>query len=40
MIYSNVSTEEMIAKGAVPVKEIIEKFNRDHGLSFQPQSDD
>ena len=24
----------MIAKGAVPVREIIEKFNAEHGLRF------
>lgn len=30
--YSDISTEEMIARGAVPVKDIIEQFCRDHGL--------
>lgn len=32
--YSDISTEEMIARGAVPVKDIIEKVYKDYGLQF------
>lgn len=32
--YSDISTEEMIARGAVPVKDIIEQVYRNHGLSL------
>ena len=32
--YSNISTEEMLAKGAVPVKDIIEKVYMNYGLQL------
>lgn len=35
--YSDISTEEMIAMGAVPVREIIEKVYSDYGLQLNKQ---